>query len=221
MFYNKMRKNEETNYENASKALNNSIDSLNVTISKFHKIQEDSVALIDKLCEILNTIANTPIEIQSDINKTLIITDAFKFSRTLNALPDAIQDTGDLLLKNLGNVWTNSGLGTNSKLIITGAFVISFGAVAIIDNKRIADELHEATKTIYRKTADADRFTISIEARIVEIDVVLKGLEKSCEQLKTFRNVSYSDIDTTQKRFLGSSVNNMLTLSGLITNKIV
>ncbi len=220
MFYNKLRKNATINYENALTAFQESNERLATEKISFYTAQDDSVKLIEEFCGILNTVSNTPIEIKSEINSALEITARTeKISFSLSGYLEEASRNQMIFQNLLSNTLMNNEISTTAKLFSVGAYTISYGFLTVKKNKEIAEKLQAETKVIYSRIEVDKLRATSVEARRIEIDTMLNKLKEGKERLKSFNNVNYLSIDSDDRKYLGSVVNNLMVLSNLISGK--
>lgn len=221
MFYNKLRRTAFNNYINAKEAISDSYQKRDRKIAAFRKIQEDSVRLIKDSCEVLNTVANTPVEIKSDINTALEnINSENRITHVVAGLPDGY-NASYAFLNGFNNAMMNNNTGAKAKLIISGAYAIGFMYINSVKNKELADQYFAETKIILGEMQRVELSTIKIEARISKTKEILNNLTEKAKHLESFRSQSYLNLNIEQRKDLGSIVNKLMSLSGLISDQIV
>ena len=88
------------------------------------------------------------------------------------------------------------------------------------NNKKLADSAVNEAKEIAKAREALDETSEKIGALTTKTDVLRKDLENQMVKIRGFMNRDYMSLETNDKAFLGTLVNNILTLS-LLLNEII
>ena len=88
------------------------------------------------------------------------------------------------------------------------------------NNRKISNELIDEAKEIESAREAVDECNASIQALEQQTKLILEGLHKDIKGLKIYEYANYSELNDDDKYFLGSIVNNTLTLAKLLNKTI-
>lgn len=87
-------------------------------------------------------------------------------------------------------------------------------------NKKLADEAVQEAKQLAKARESLDETTEKINALHLKTDAIYNGINSQKDKIISLMNVDYLSLDDTDKYFLGTLVNNTLSLSVLLNETV-
>jgi len=188
------------------------VEAVQKKASELHKVRMVSGRrLIKRVEKYINTLANTPKKLNTAVGQYQV---AYKqFDKSVHKLDKAAQNQNDNIL-----------LGT-ALLTLSGAG--GFGIASLVlgyrMNKKCLEDANEAVKITKKIETHRAKLKI-VKAKIVEHVKLtrqhIKGTNDILSSLKNSAPDNYSNFSKEQKYELGSLVNHITSLSGLLNQKI-
>ncbi|EHL16182.1 hypothetical protein HMPREF9629_01438 [Peptoanaerobacter stomatis] len=282
MFNNNLKNEALKIHEDIVKKYNDSYSNMLENSEKLYVIRKKSIELINLVEMVINSIAHTPKEFDTNIGK--IVKDISQFRETEEYVQEAYKKTVKVA-ENIGKntafalgiasmapnafmaMATTFGTASTGTAIsaLSGAaaqkaaiawigrtfagFLVKEGAGMLVgnmflgligpigwgigvigisrsifslseDNKKIADEAVKEAKEILKLKESLDETNETIRDFITKTNDLYNNLSSQKNMILSFMNLDYNIIDDNEKLFLGTLVNNTLSLSALLNKNI-
>ncbi len=222
IFYNNLKKQAIASYEASLKELQTSFIAAQTAITRLNLTRKNAVDLLINIKNIINTISNTPKEINVNIQQVNANMASFQpideltqeaYSGYLNAACELIKGVG----RGFAHIGSGDLISKRIDYFRIAFHIVSFLANLSKTNIEIYEKAKEQTKNVKTYNAHLQSYTVSIDCLADKAAAIYNPLNAQLCDLSHYRFCNYVGLSLEEKKFLGEIVNNSLALSYLLS----